>query len=136
MSYQRSAQGPDRLPGGPPSGEDRPLRGPAQQLYRAQQSRPLTIFRGRAKVYRDSSLPGRGQRFDPQRRRRLCWASAEPVRAPGGGSFYIALAGEPDRTRVLKMIREHLKPEQRIFIGVVSPIDPQVENPKESATEF
>jgi 5-methyltetrahydropteroyltriglutamate--homocysteine methyltransferase len=29
------------------------------------------------------------------------------------------------------MIREHLKPEQRIFIGVVSPIDPQVENPKE-----
>ena len=47
------------------------------------------------------------------------------------GNFYIALAGEPDRTRVLKMIREHLKPEQRIFIGVVSPIDPQVENPKE-----
>jgi 5-methyltetrahydropteroyltriglutamate--homocysteine methyltransferase len=47
------------------------------------------------------------------------------------GSFYIALAAEPDRTRVLKMIREHLKPEQRIFIGVVSPIDPQVENPKE-----
>ena len=47
------------------------------------------------------------------------------------GSFYIARAAEPDRTRVLKMIREHLKPEQRIFIGVVSPIDPQVENPKE-----
>jgi len=47
------------------------------------------------------------------------------------GNFYIALAGEPDRTRVLKMIREHLKAEQRIFIGVVSPIDPRVENPKE-----
>src|ERR1700722_10206949 len=47
------------------------------------------------------------------------------------GNFYIALAGEPDRTRVLKMIREHLKPGQRIFIGVVSPIDRRVENPKE-----
>ena len=47
------------------------------------------------------------------------------------GSFYIALAGEPDRTRVLKMIRQFLKPGHRIFIGVVSPIDPRVENPKE-----
>jgi 5-methyltetrahydropteroyltriglutamate--homocysteine methyltransferase len=47
------------------------------------------------------------------------------------GNFYIALAGEPDRTRVLKIIRQYLKPGPRIFIGVVSPIDPQVENPKE-----
>jgi 5-methyltetrahydropteroyltriglutamate--homocysteine methyltransferase len=47
------------------------------------------------------------------------------------GNFYIALAGEPDRTRVLKIIRKYLKPQQRIFIGVVSPIDPWVENPKE-----
>ena len=47
------------------------------------------------------------------------------------GNFYIALAGEPDRTRVLKIIRQYLKPGHRIFIGVVSPIDPRVENPKE-----
>ena len=47
------------------------------------------------------------------------------------GNFYVALAGEPDRTRVLKIIRQYLKPEQRIFIGVVSPIDPRVENPEE-----
>ena len=46
-------------------------------------------------------------------------------------NFYIALAGEPDRTRVLKIIRQYLRPEHRIFIGVVSPIDPRVENPKE-----
>src|SRR6202011_2255542 len=26
------------------------------------------------------------------------------------GSFYVALAGEPDRVRVLKIIRDHLKP--------------------------
>jgi 5-methyltetrahydropteroyltriglutamate--homocysteine methyltransferase len=47
------------------------------------------------------------------------------------GSFYIALAGEPDRTHVLKIIRKYLKPGQRIFVGVVSPIDPRIEHPKE-----
>ena len=47
------------------------------------------------------------------------------------GNFYVALAGEPDRTRVLKIIRQYLKPGQRIFIGVVSPIDPRVEAPEE-----
>ena len=43
------------------------------------------------------------------------------------GSFYIALAGEPDRIRVLKIIRKHLKPGQQIFVGVTAPIDPRVE---------
>ena len=47
------------------------------------------------------------------------------------GNFYVALAGEPDRTRVLKIIGQYLKPEHRIFVGVVSPIDPRVEHPKE-----
>jgi 5-methyltetrahydropteroyltriglutamate--homocysteine methyltransferase len=46
-------------------------------------------------------------------------------------NFYIALAGEKDRARVLKMIRQHLKPEQRAFVGVVSPIDPRVDTPEE-----
>ena len=43
------------------------------------------------------------------------------------GNFYIALAGEPDPARVLKIIAKHIKPEQRIFVGVVAPIDPQLE---------
>jgi 5-methyltetrahydropteroyltriglutamate--homocysteine methyltransferase len=47
------------------------------------------------------------------------------------GNFYIALAGEKDRVRVLKIIREHIKPDQRIFIGVVAPIEPRVETPEE-----
>src|SRR5262245_39414963 len=47
------------------------------------------------------------------------------------GNFYIALAGENDRGRVLKIIRDHMKPGQRIFIGVVAPIDPRVETPEE-----
>jgi len=47
------------------------------------------------------------------------------------GNFYIALAGETDRLRVLKIIRDHMKPDQRIFVGVVAPIDPRVETPEE-----
>jgi 5-methyltetrahydropteroyltriglutamate--homocysteine methyltransferase len=47
------------------------------------------------------------------------------------GNFYIALAGEPDRPRVLKIIRRFLKADQRAFVGVVSPIDPHVDTPEE-----
>jgi 5-methyltetrahydropteroyltriglutamate--homocysteine methyltransferase len=47
------------------------------------------------------------------------------------GNFYIALAGEPDRERVLKIIRTHLKPEQRVFIGVIAPINPHIETPED-----
>ena len=45
--------------------------------------------------------------------------------------FYVALAGEPDRIRVLKLIREHLRPAQRVFVGVVAPIDPHIETAEE-----
>jgi 5-methyltetrahydropteroyltriglutamate--homocysteine methyltransferase len=47
------------------------------------------------------------------------------------GNFYIALAGERDRRHALKIIRKYRKPEQRIFIGVIAPIDPRVETPEE-----
>jgi 5-methyltetrahydropteroyltriglutamate--homocysteine methyltransferase len=47
------------------------------------------------------------------------------------GNFYIALAGERDRVRVLKIIRQYMKPLQRIFIGVIAPIEPRVETPQE-----
>lgn len=47
------------------------------------------------------------------------------------GNFYIALAGEKDRTRVLKTIREYMKPNQRIFVGVVAPINPHIDTPEE-----
>ena len=50
------------------------------------------------------------------------------------GNFYVALAGEKDRVRVLEIIRDHLKPDQRVFVGVIDPIDPRVETPRKSAT--
>jgi len=45
--------------------------------------------------------------------------------------FFIALAREPDRIRVLKMVRDYLKPDQRAFVGVIDPLDPRVETAQE-----
>lgn len=47
------------------------------------------------------------------------------------GNFYVALACERDRQRVLKIIRKYLKPNQRIFVGVISPIEPRTETLEE-----
>lgn len=47
------------------------------------------------------------------------------------GTFYVQLASEPDRRRVLEIIRDHLKDGQRIFVGVTDPIDPRVETAEE-----
>jgi 5-methyltetrahydropteroyltriglutamate--homocysteine methyltransferase len=46
-------------------------------------------------------------------------------------NYYVALAGESDRTAVLRVIRDHLAPGKRVFIGVVNPIDPHVETAEE-----
>jgi 5-methyltetrahydropteroyltriglutamate--homocysteine methyltransferase len=47
------------------------------------------------------------------------------------GTFYIQLASEPDRRRVLGIIRDHAPAECRIFVGVIDPIDPRIETPEE-----
>jgi 5-methyltetrahydropteroyltriglutamate--homocysteine methyltransferase len=47
------------------------------------------------------------------------------------GNFFVALAGEVDRERVLRIIRACMKPDQRVFVGVVAPIDPRIETPEE-----
>jgi 5-methyltetrahydropteroyltriglutamate--homocysteine methyltransferase len=46
-------------------------------------------------------------------------------------NFYVALAGERDRVGALKLIREHLGPHQRVFVGVTAPIDPRIETAEE-----
>ncbi|RKT55199.1 cobalamin-independent methionine synthase II family protein [Saccharothrix australiensis] len=47
------------------------------------------------------------------------------------GRFYVQLASEPDRRRVLGVIRDHLPSDARVFIGVTDPIDPRVETAEE-----
>ncbi len=43
------------------------------------------------------------------------------------GRFYLQMASERDKPRVLRLIRQLLKPEQLIFVGVIDPIDPVAE---------
>ena len=47
------------------------------------------------------------------------------------GNFYIQLASEKDRARVLRLIREHALPEQMIFVGVIDPNNPRIETAEE-----
>jgi 5-methyltetrahydropteroyltriglutamate--homocysteine methyltransferase len=47
------------------------------------------------------------------------------------GRFYIQLASEPDRRRVLRDAKRLLGPTQMLFVGVTDPINPKVESPEE-----
>jgi 5-methyltetrahydropteroyltriglutamate--homocysteine methyltransferase len=42
-------------------------------------------------------------------------------------SFYIALAGERDPRHVLQIIRDNMRSDQQVFVGVIAPIDPRIE---------
>jgi len=45
-------------------------------------------------------------------------------------NFYLQLASEPDRKRVLQCIQQHLKPGQVAFVGVIDVLNPAVESPE------
>jgi 5-methyltetrahydropteroyltriglutamate--homocysteine methyltransferase len=47
------------------------------------------------------------------------------------GNFYIQLASEPDRPKVLSTIQASMRPGQRVFVGVIDPIDERVETSEE-----
>ena len=47
------------------------------------------------------------------------------------GRFYLQLASERDRKRVLAIVRDRLQPGQKVFIGVTDPIEPAVETPEQ-----
>jgi 5-methyltetrahydropteroyltriglutamate--homocysteine methyltransferase len=43
------------------------------------------------------------------------------------GNFYIQLASEPDKIKVLEAIQKYMKPNQLIFIGVIDVLNPEIE---------
>ena len=47
------------------------------------------------------------------------------------GNVYVQLASESDPSVALAVIAEHVKADQRVFVGVTDPIDPRVETPEE-----
>jgi len=44
------------------------------------------------------------------------------------GSFYMQMASETNPDRALRLVREHLKPNQRVYVGVIDVIDPEIES--------
>jgi 5-methyltetrahydropteroyltriglutamate--homocysteine methyltransferase len=47
------------------------------------------------------------------------------------GRFYLQMASEPDKTRVLGIVSQLLKPNHIVFVGVIDPINPKVETAAE-----
>ncbi|MEJ2855513.1 MULTISPECIES: cobalamin-independent methionine synthase II family protein [unclassified Saccharothrix] len=47
------------------------------------------------------------------------------------GSFYLQLASEAEPAAALKVVRDHSAEDQRIFVGVIDPIDARVETAEE-----
>jgi 5-methyltetrahydropteroyltriglutamate--homocysteine methyltransferase len=45
-------------------------------------------------------------------------------------NFYLQLSSEKDHVKILKCIQKHMKSNQRIFIGVVDPVNPKIETPE------
>jgi 5-methyltetrahydropteroyltriglutamate--homocysteine methyltransferase len=45
-------------------------------------------------------------------------------------NFFVSLASEPDREGALEIMAANLKPGQRVYVGVISPIDPRLESPE------
>ncbi len=47
------------------------------------------------------------------------------------GSFYLEYAAEKDKPSVLQSIKQNKQPGQRVFLGVINVLDPNVETPEE-----
>jgi len=47
------------------------------------------------------------------------------------GRFYLQMASEPDKERVLSIVKGLLQPGHRVFIGVIDPINPRIETAQE-----
>ena len=47
------------------------------------------------------------------------------------GRFYLQMASEPDRGRVLQLVSQLAGPQHRVFVGVIDPISRAVETPTE-----
>ena len=54
-----------------------------------------------------------------------------PLFAMNVGRFYLQMASEPDRPRVLRQIKQLLGKSRRVFVGVIDPICARVETPEE-----
>jgi len=46
------------------------------------------------------------------------------------GNFYMQMASEKDPVKSLKLIRENIRPDQRVYIGVIDVVNEEIESPE------
>ena len=46
-------------------------------------------------------------------------------------NFYLQMASEKNRDRVLRLIRDNIQAQHRVFVGVIDPINPMLETPED-----
>jgi 5-methyltetrahydropteroyltriglutamate--homocysteine methyltransferase len=46
------------------------------------------------------------------------------------GNFYVQMASEKQPEKALAVIKQHLRPGQRVFVGVIDVLDPEIEEPE------
>jgi len=107
-----------------------PKSGFANKVRQPKQSCAVTVLTRRSQTHRGPYLPGGD--LDLTHSADVDYAELVPsLFELKAGNCYIALAGEQDGRQVLKVIRKHLKPDQRIFVGVITPIDRYIKAPEE-----
>ena len=122
---------PDRLHRGPPLHQARPVEEAPRHVRRAEQprARPASRRRRRRKIG-VHTCPG-GDR-DSTHSADVDYAELLPALFRlDVHDFFVQLASEPDRPRVLKILGAHAKGGRRVFVGVTDPISPRVETAAE-----
>ena len=108
-----------------------PSGAPAPQLHRPEQPRAVALL-GRGAQRASACTPARAATAT----RPTAPTSTTPSCSRACSSSRRATSTSRSRasgtaSRVLRIIRQYLKPDQRVFVGVVAPIDPRVETPEE-----
>jgi hypothetical protein len=107
-----------------------PKSGFANKVRQPKQSRAVTVLTRKSQAHRGPYLPGGD--LDSTHSADVDYAKLVPsLFELKVGNCYIALAGDQVGRQVLKVIHKHLKPDQRIFVGVIAPIDRYIEAPEE-----
>jgi hypothetical protein len=107
-----------------------PKSGFANKVRQPKQSRAGTVLTRRSEAHRGPYLPGCD--LDSTHSADVDYAELVPsLFELKVENCYMALAGEQDGRQVLDVIRKHLIPDQRIFVGVITPIDRYIEAPEE-----
>ena len=121
----------DRFHRGTSVAQARSIEGAARFVRRSEQPRPRPAHRCRSEAGSASTpapVATTTRPTAPTSTTRSCLPGLFRLHVD---TFYVQLASETDRERVLRILGDHATGNRRIFVGVTDPIDPRVETPEE-----